>query len=185
MISASAISLLYPAAWIDGYPREEFIDDLIREAEADIRECLDQGAAKVQIDFTEGRLSVKLNPSRRLLRQFIDLSETDRRRVLGIIREHARPDQTIFIGVVDPINPRVETPEEIRDRILEAAEILDSKRLGSTDDCGFSPFGDDLSTARDTAFAKIRASARNRVGEPAARPLRIRTPRRLKAAGLL
>jgi len=213
VISASAISLLYPAAGIDGYPREEFIDDLIREAEADIRECLDQGAAKVQIDFTEGRLSVKLDPSRGLLRQFIDLnnqvlrrftpeerqrigvhtcpggdqdsthsadvdyaellpdlfaleagsfylqmaSETDRRRVLGIIREHARPDQTIFVGVVDPINPRVETPEEVRDRILEAAEILDPKRLGSTDDCGFSPFGDDLSTARDTAFAKIRA----------------------------
>jgi len=29
--------------------------------------------------------------------------------------------------------------------------------LGSTDDCGFSPFGDDTSTSRDTAFAKIRA----------------------------
>ena len=29
--------------------------------------------------------------------------------------------------------------------------------LGTTDDCGFSPFGDDTSTSRDTAFAKIRA----------------------------
>jgi len=29
--------------------------------------------------------------------------------------------------------------------------------LGSTDDCGFSPFADDVSTARDIAFAKIKA----------------------------
>ena len=29
--------------------------------------------------------------------------------------------------------------------------------LGTTDDCGFSPFGDDTSTSRDTAFAKIQA----------------------------
>lgn len=84
-------------------------------------------------------------------------SETDRRRVLGIIRDHARPEQRIFIGVIDPIDPRVETPEEVRDRVLEAAEFIAPERLGTTDDCGFSPFGDDLSTARDTAFAKIRA----------------------------
>src|SRR5262245_56503692 len=63
----------------------------------------------------------------------------------------------ISASAIDPINPRVETPEEVRDHILEAAEILGPERLGSTDDCGFSPFGDDLSTARDTAFAKIRA----------------------------
>jgi len=30
-------------------------------------------------------------------------------------------------------------------------------QLGTTDDCGFSPFADDMSTARDVAFAKIRA----------------------------
>ena len=28
---------------------------------------------------------------------------------------------------------------------------------GTTDDCGFAPFGDDTSTSRDTAFEKIRA----------------------------
>ena len=28
-----------------------------------------------------------------------------------------------------------------------------------SDDCGFSPFGDDVSTARETAFARIRARA--------------------------
>ena len=77
--------------------------------------------------------------------------------MLGIIRDHARPEQKIFVGVIDPIDPRVETPEEVRDRVLEAAEFIAPERLGTTDDCGFSPFGDDLSTARDTAFAKIRA----------------------------
>ncbi|HEX4959310.1 MAG TPA: cobalamin-independent methionine synthase II family protein [Thermoanaerobaculia bacterium] len=213
VISASALSLLYPQAGIDGYSQEEFLADLVLEAEADIRGCLEQGAANVQIDFTEGRLAVKLDPSRGLLRQFIGLnnqvlshftpeeqqrigvhtcpggdqdsthsadvdyadllpdlfnlsagnfylqlaSEPDRRRVLGIIRDHARPGQRIFIGVIDPIDPRIETPEEVRDSILEAAEFIASERLGTTDDCGFSPFGDDLSTARDTAFAKIRA----------------------------
>ena len=41
--------------------------------------------------------------------------------------------------------------------VLEAAEFIDIERLGVTDDCGFSPFGDDTSTSRDIAFAKIRA----------------------------
>ena len=55
------------------------------------------------------------------------------------------------------LNPRVETPEEVRDLILEAAEVIPADQLGTTDDCGFSPFADDVSTARDIAFAKIRA----------------------------
>ena len=59
--------------------------------------------------------------------------------------------------MTDPIDPRVETPEEVRDRVLEAARFIDPSHLGTTDDCGFSPFGDDTSTSRDTAFAKIRA----------------------------
>jgi 5-methyltetrahydropteroyltriglutamate--homocysteine methyltransferase len=77
--------------------------------------------------------------------------------VLKIIRDYLKPDQRVFIGVVAPIDPRVETPEEIRDRVLEAAEYVPVEQLGSTDDCGFSPFSDDTSTSRDTAFAKIRA----------------------------
>ena len=61
------------------------------------------------------------------------------------------------MGVTDPINPRVETQEEVRDRVLEAADYIPLARLGTTDDCGFSPFGDDTSTTRDTAFGKIRS----------------------------
>jgi len=213
VISASALSLLYPAEGIAAYPREEFLADLVNEAEADIRGCLEAGAWVVQIDFTEARLAVKLDATRGLLRQFVVLnnqvlarfsaaerqrigvhtcpggdqdsthsadvdygdllpdlfaldagrfylqlaSEADRRQVLGIIRRHARPEQVIFVGVIDPIDPRVETAEDVRDRVLEAADFIPLERLGTTDDCGFSPFGDDTSTGRDTAFAKISA----------------------------
>ncbi|RZQ59673.1 cobalamin-independent methionine synthase II family protein [Amycolatopsis suaedae] len=213
VIAPSALSLLYPAGGIDGYPREAFLDDLTDQAEQDIRRCLDAGAASVQLDFTEGRLSLKLDPSGGLLRSFVDInnrvldrftgeerarigvhtcpggdqdsvhsldvdyagllpslfalragrvylqlaSEPDRRRVLGIVRDHARADQRIFVGVTDPIDPVVETPGQVRDRVLEAAEFIPPDRLGTCDDCGFSPFADDTSTSRDTAFAKIRA----------------------------
>ncbi len=212
VIAASALSLLYPPAGVPGYPREEFLDDLVREAQTDIRRCLAAGAS-VQIDFTEGRLCIKLDPSKKLLDAFVDLnnrvlsaftagekakigihtcpggdrdsthsadvdyaellpalfridvgsffvqlaSEADRPRVLKILGAHAKGDRRVFVGVTDPISPRVETPEEVRDRILEAAKFIDPANLGSTDDCGFSPFGDDVSTSRDTAFAKIRA----------------------------
>src|SRR6266571_9087219 len=54
VISASALSLLYPQNGIPGYSRDAFLDDLVREAEADIRQCLDRGAT-CQVDFTEGR----------------------------------------------------------------------------------------------------------------------------------
>jgi 5-methyltetrahydropteroyltriglutamate--homocysteine methyltransferase len=213
VISASALSLLYPQDGIAGYPREAFLDDLVREAEHDIRGCLMQGAHVVQIDFTEGRLAVKLDPTKQLLSAFVGLnnrvlerftraerkrigvhtcpggdkdsthsadvdygqllpglfelnvgnfyiqlaSEKDRGRVLGIIKQHAKPDQRIFVGVIDPINARIETPEEVRDRVLEAAEYIPLHQLGTTDDCGFAPFGDDASTGRDTAFEKISA----------------------------
>lgn len=89
---------------------------------------------------------------------FIQLaSEPDRPRVLELIRQHSRPTQRIFVGVTDPISPRIETPEEIAGRVEEAARFIPLDRLGTTDDCGFSPFADDVSTAREIAFAKIAA----------------------------
>ena len=213
VISASALSFLYPDEGLGGYTQEAFLDDLVDEVEADIRKCLDAGAPAVQIDFTEGRLAVKLDPSKCLLRQFVDLnnrvldrfsdeerqrigihtcpggdrdsthsadvdyaellpllfemnagrfymqfaSEDEHERVLDIVREHSQDDQTIFLGVIDVNDPEVESPEEVRDTVLRAAEHLPVDRLGTTDDCGFSPFGDDRSTARRTAFRKIAA----------------------------
>src|SRR5436190_23202715 len=76
VISASALSLLYPADGIDGYSRDAFLADLIDEAEADIRGCVDAGAHCVQIDFTEARLSLKLDPSGGLLRSFVELNNS-------------------------------------------------------------------------------------------------------------
>ena len=213
VVSASALSLLYPQGGLRGYSREEYLDALIDEQEGEIRRCLKKGAHVVQMDFTEGRLSIKLDPTRRLLRSFIDLnnlvlerfsaeerkrigvhtcpgadrhsthsadvdyaellpslfelqaanfyvqlaSEPRRQRVLKLIREHAKATQRIFVGVIDPLDPRVETAEEIRDRVLEAAEYIPPDRLGTTDDCGFAPFSDDTSRTRGTAFDKIRA----------------------------
>src|ERR1700677_2174678 len=48
VISASALSLLYPQEGIAGYTREQFVSDLVAEAQKDIRECLAAGAATVQ-----------------------------------------------------------------------------------------------------------------------------------------
>jgi len=213
VIAPSALSLLYPADGIDGYSREQFLADLADQAEADIRGCLDAGAHKVQLDFTEGRLSLKLDPSGGVLDAFIALnnqvldrfddaerarigvhtcpggdqdsthsldvdyagllpqlfrlhvgsfyvqlaSEPDPERVLAVIAEHLPAGARVFVGVTDPIDPRVETPEQIRDRVLTAARHIPLEQLGTCDDCGFAPFADDTSTSRETAFAKIRA----------------------------
>ena len=213
VISASALSLLYPSEPIPGYSRVEFLADLIDEAEADIRESLDAGAASVQIDFTEARLSLKLDSTGGLLRSFVELnnrvldrftsedcqrigvhvcpggdhdsthsadidyagllpelfqlnvgrfylqmaSEPDRNRILALVRQLLNPSHTVFVGVIDPIDPKVETAAEVRDRVLEAASLLPVEQLGTTDDCGFAPFADDTSTSREIAFRKIRA----------------------------
>jgi 5-methyltetrahydropteroyltriglutamate--homocysteine methyltransferase len=213
VISASALSLIYPPGGIEGYPKEEFISDLVNECEKDIRLCLEHGAHKVQMDFTEGRLSLKLDPSGGVLRQFIDLnnqvfnrfseeerkslgvhvcpgadrdsthsadvdytsflpmlfdlnvsnfyiqlaSEPDHEKVLKTIGQYIKPNQRVFIGVIDVNSPEIESAEKVRDRIMEAVKFIPLNQLGTTDDCGFAPFGDDTSTSRETAFMKIKA----------------------------
>ncbi|MEU5313624.1 cobalamin-independent methionine synthase II family protein [Streptomyces sp. NPDC021562] len=87
VIAPSALSLLYPSEPLDGYSRETFLQDLADEAEADIRGCLDAGAHGVQLDFTEARLSLKLDPSGKLLKNFIELNNT----VLRRFNEDDRP----------------------------------------------------------------------------------------------
>src|ERR1700716_830389 len=180
VISPSALSLMYPAEPIQDYSREQFIDDLLSEHETEIRRCLKKGAHKVQIDFTEGRLAVKIDPSGHLLNSFIDLNnlalsrfspeerrrigvhtcpgndfdsthsadidytellpslfemkagnfyiamagEPDRRHVLKIIHKYRKPDLRVFVGVTAPVDPRIETPEEVRDGVLEACEHI-------------------------------------------------------------
>ncbi len=96
-------------------------------------------------------------------------SEPDKERVYKLLGEHSREDangvpQVCFIGVINPQNPRVETPEEVRDDLLLASKYIPVQRLGSTDDCGFSPFSIDVKPkhgspdyARDVAFQKIES----------------------------
>jgi 5-methyltetrahydropteroyltriglutamate--homocysteine methyltransferase len=84
-------------------------------------------------------------------------SELDRRRVLGDMQKTLPGGVLLFVAVTDPINRRIETPEEVRDRVVKAAEFIPLASLGTTDDWGFSPFADDTSTSRETTFAKIRS----------------------------
>ena len=93
------------------------------------------------------------------MRKAIERNRHDKEDTPEPVLFHFRPRDYIlvFIGVIDPINPEIETPAEVKTRILEAAAILPITQLGTTDDCGFAPFADDTSTAREIAFSKIRA----------------------------
>ncbi len=231
VIAPSMMSLLYPLdAEVAGYSREQFLADVCDEAERDIRQAFSAGAARVSIDFTEGRLAAKNDPrnpwtGRAMLAQFIELnnrvidrfsaqervnigihtcpggdmdsvhsadvdyaellpsmfqmnagyflmqlaSEQDKERVYRLVGEHSRDDangvaQVCFIGVIDPLNPTVETPEQVAADLVTAAHHIPRERLGATDDCGFSPFSIDDKPkhgspdfARDIAFRKITA----------------------------
>ncbi len=96
-------------------------------------------------------------------------SEPDRERVYRLVAEHSRDDangvpQICFIGVVDPLNPTVETADQIAEELVTAARYIPKERLGATDDCGFSPFSIDQKPkhgspdfARDIAFQKMTA----------------------------
>ncbi|CAF1136129.1 unnamed protein product [Rotaria sordida] len=218
VITASALSMVYAphllnSGHIDNYSHEEFLKDLTDECERDIRLCLEYGAHVVQLDFTEARLSLKVDPSGRLLKDFIAInnrvldrfnaneqkkigvhvcpggdldcchssdidytlmlpdlfqlnltnfylqlsSEKNRIKVLKCIQKHMKPNHRIFVGVIDPINPTIESAEMIRDQILEAAQFIPVEQLGTTDDCGFSPFADDISTSKELCYEKIKA----------------------------
>ena len=231
VISPSMMMLLYPLEdEIEGYSREQFLDDVCDEVEKDIRKAFEAGAVRVSIDFTEGRLANK-NDSRNpwtgkdMLQEFIDLnnrvldrfsaderkdigihtcpggdcdsvhskevpyekllskmfqlnagyfliqcaSEEDKESVYKLCGQYSREDangvpQVCFIGVINPLSPEVETAEEVRDRLVAAAEHIPVERLGATDDCGFSPFSRDVKPshgspdfARDIAMQKIKA----------------------------
>ncbi|KAI1499609.1 UROD/MetE-like protein [Biscogniauxia marginata] len=95
-------------------------------------------------------------------------SEKDKDKVYKEIGESIRRDangvkQVAFIGVTNPLDPTVETPEQVAGELIAAAKYIAKDQLGATDDCGFSPFSIDLKPkygsspdfARDIAFQKI------------------------------
>jgi methionine synthase II (cobalamin-independent) len=229
VIAPSMLALLYPLNdEVPGYTRAEFEKDLLNETEKDIRRAFEAGAARVSIDFTEGRLATRADPRNPwtgagMLPHFIELnnrvldrfsadertrigvhtcpggdrdsvhsadvpysdllpsmfkmnagyfliqlaSERDKDPVYKLIGEHSRDDangvpQVCYIGVTNPGNPRVESAQEIADALTRAANFIPRDRLGSTDDCGFSPFSIDEKPnhgspdyAREVAFQKI------------------------------
>jgi methionine synthase II (cobalamin-independent) len=224
------LALLYPLNdEVPGYSREEFEEDIVNECVKDIREAFAAGAARVSVDFTEGRLATREDPRNPwtgagLLPHFIELnnrvmaqfspeerqkigihtcpggdrdsvhsadvpynnllpsmfkinagyfliqlaSERDRDPVFQSIAENLQDDadgvaQMAYIGVCVGQSPRPESPQEICDQLVRAANFIDKQRIGSTDDCGFSPFSIDEKPnhgspdyARDIAFQKIK-----------------------------
>lgn len=229
VIAPSMMYLLYPLhGEVEGYPKEEFVRDLVRECEKDIRGCFEAGARRVSVDFTEGRLTAKKDPRNPwtqadLLQTFVDLnnkvldrfsaeerkdigvhtcpggdcdsvhsgevdyhellpamfqmnagyfliqlaSEKDKKKVYEEIGKTIRKDangvkQVAFVGVVNPLDPTIESPEQICESLVEASKYISRDQLGATDDCGFSPFSIDVKPkhgspdfARDVAFQKI------------------------------
>jgi len=229
VIAPSMLALLYPLdEEVAGYSREEFEADLVDQCEKDIRRAVEAGAARVSIDFTEGRLATRADPRNPwtgagMLPHFIELNnrvldrfsaeerghigvhtcpggdrdsvhsadvpysnllpslfqmnagyfliefagEREKDPVLELIGQHSREDangvaQVCYIGVTNPQNPRVESAQEICDLLVRAADFIPKERLGSTDDCGFSPFSIDEKPlhgspdyAREVAFQKI------------------------------
>jgi methionine synthase II (cobalamin-independent) len=226
VIAPSMLALLYPLKDpVEGYTREAFEEDIVQECVTDIRKAFEAGAARVSIDFTEGRLATREDPRNPwtgagLLPHFIELnnrvlanfsdderrkigvhtcpggdrdsvhsadvpytnllpemfkinagyfliqfaSERDKDPVLEAIGEHSRDDQMCYLGVTVTQSPRPESAQEICDLLVNAAKFIPKERLGSTDDCGFSPFSIDEKPnhgspdyARDIAFQKIAA----------------------------
>ncbi len=96
-------------------------------------------------------------------------SEEDKEKVYKLCGENSREDangvaQVCFMGVINPLTPDVETPEQVKEDLLTAAKYIPVERLGATDDCGFSPFSRDEKPkhgspdfARDVAMQKISA----------------------------
>jgi methionine synthase II (cobalamin-independent) len=95
-------------------------------------------------------------------------SERDKDSVYESIGKYSREDangvaQMCYVGVINPQNPRIESPQEVCDALVRAADFIPKERLGATDDCGFSPFSIDEKPnhgspdyAREVAFEKVR-----------------------------
>jgi methionine synthase II (cobalamin-independent) len=94
-------------------------------------------------------------------------SERDRESAYKLVGKYLRDDakgvpQMAYIGCILTQSPRAASVQEVCDQLVAAAKYIDKQRIGSTDDCGFSPFSIDKKPnhgspdyARDIAFQKI------------------------------
>lgn len=235
VISPSMLSLMVPEAGLGDYSRAEFLEDVVAGCAEDIRRCFAAGAARVSIDFTEGRLALRrdlrapwagpdaLGGFIELFNRVLDGLTAEERAAVGVhtcpgndndsvhsadvdyaelipellqieagyflvqaasepepdrvarlvgaqLRSRAAagaPAPRVLVGVTNPTSPKLETAEQVRDQLVRAARFIPPELLGSTDDCGFSPYLVDEKPrhgspdfARDVAFAKIAARVR-------------------------
>ncbi len=97
VIAPSMLALLYPLNdEVPGYSRGQFEEDLCNETERDIRKAFEAGAARVSVDFTEGRLATRADPRNPwtgagMLPHFIELNN----RVL----DRFSPEERAKIGI--------------------------------------------------------------------------------------
>ena len=97
VIAPSMLALLYALdEELPGYPRGQFEADLMDECEKDVREAFAAGAARVSIDFTEGRLACRddhRNPwtGRNMLPHFVEL-------INGVV-DRFTPEERANIGI--------------------------------------------------------------------------------------
>jgi len=75
------------------------------------------------------------------------------------VAQNLKPNQRVFVGVIDVCSEAVESAETVRDRALLAAEHIPIDQLGTTDDCGDSPFanGGRRRFVRNSVFVSLES----------------------------
>lgn len=95
-----------------------FIEDLLCEHELEIRNCLRHTCPGDDCDATHSSDVdyAELLPTLFELNAgnfYMELArEPDLLRVLKIVKDHLKPWQRVFVGVIDPLDPRVEPPKK-------------------------------------------------------------------------
>ncbi|EXJ72999.1 uncharacterized protein A1O5_04148 [Cladophialophora psammophila CBS 110553] len=125
--------------------------DSVHSADVDYHELLPS-----LFQMNAGYFLIQLASEKNKARVYEEIGRTIRKDAKGV-------KQVAFVGVVDPLNPAVETPEHVCEALVEAAKYIPADQLGATDDCGFSPFSIDVKPkhkgnpdfAREVAFQKI------------------------------
>ncbi len=86
---------------------------------------------------------------------FLELC-TPRAGEMELLRE-LPAEKRIAVGVVNPKDPTVDDPAELRERIARAVNLFGEERVLLTPDCGFATFADNPVASARTAEAKLAA----------------------------
>ncbi|KIY00252.1 uncharacterized protein Z520_03937 [Fonsecaea multimorphosa CBS 102226] len=127
--------------------------DSVHSADVDYHDLLPS-----LFQMNAGYFLIQLASEKNKTRVYEEIGRTIRRDANGV-------KQVALVGVVNPLNPEVESPQQVCDALVEAAKYIPKDQLGATDDCGFSPFSIDVKPkhknnpdfAREVAFQKIAA----------------------------